>query len=209
MKRKVIGSSQELINSMIVSGVLSTPRIIEAFQTIDRKYFVPEALSEATYVDAPLPIGKNQTISQPSTVAFMLELLAPQKGEKILDIGSGSGWATALLCVIIGESGSLLGLERIDELVEVGQKNLQRFDFKQCRIHKAAEKLGKPGETFDAILVSASAEEIPHELFSQLKRSGRLVIPVRNSIFRFRKISEIEIEKEEFKGFSFVPLIYE
>ena len=93
--------------------------------------------------------------------------------------------------------------------MEVGQKNLQRFDFKQCRIHKAAEKLGEPGENFDAILVSASAEEIPYELFSQLKRGGRLVIPVRNSIFRLKKISETEIEKEEFKGFSFVPLIYE
>jgi len=209
MKRRAIESSQELINSMIVSGVLPTPRIIEAFQAIDRKYFVPEALSEATYVNAPLPIGKNQTISQPSTVAFMLELLAPQKGEKILDIGSGSGWAAALLCVIVGESGFLLGLERIDELLEVGQKNLQRFDFKQCHIHKASEKLGKPGKTFDAILVSASAEEIPYELFSQLKIGGRLVIPVRNSIFRFKKISETEIEKEEFEGFSFVPLIYE
>ena len=202
-------TNRELINAMITSSVLKTPRIIDAFQKVDRKYFVPEAFSEHIYIDRPLPIGRDQTISQPSTVAFMLELLLPEVGSKVLDIGSGSGWTAALLCAIVGEKGSVLGLERVDDLVERGQNNLKQFDFKQCKIRKADEKLGLPGETFDRILVSASADEIPRELFAQLKIGGTLVIPVRNSIFRFKKISQTEIETEEYQGFVFVPLIYE
>ena len=202
-------SNEELIRSIELSGVLKTPRIIEAFEKIDRKYFVPSSYADYRYIDRPLPIGRDQTISQPSTVAFMLELLLPEEGSKVLDIGSGSGWTAALLCAIVGEKGSVLGLERVDDLVERGQNNLKQFDFKQCKIRKADEKLGLPGETFDRILVSASADEIPRELFAQLKIGGILVIPVRNSIYHFKKISEIEIETEEYQGFVFVPLIYE
>ncbi len=202
-------SNRELIDSMIASGVLKTPRIIDAFKKIDRKYFVPEEFSEHIYIDRPLPIGKNQTISQPSTVAFMLELLQPEEGDKVLDIGSGSGWTASLLCAIVGERGSVLGLDRVDDLVEQGKNNIKKFDFKQCQIRKADAKLGVPGETFDKILVSASSEEIPEELFAQLKVGGTLVIPVRNSIYRFKKLSPEKIAQEEYQGFVFVPLIYE
>lgn len=202
-------NNQELIDAMINRGVLFTPRIIDAFRDIDRKYFVPEAFKERIYVDAPLPIGNNQTISQPSTVAFMLEKLEPKKGNNVLDIGSGSGWTAALLCHIIAEEGNLKGLDRVDSLVIQGKKNLSQFHFgTRCSIHKAGEKLGFPGEKFDRILVSASADEIPEELFKQLNIGGILVIPVKNSIFKFKKISDTSIEKEEFYGFTFVPLIY-
>ena len=201
-------SKQELIDSMILKGMLDNPHIIDAFREIDRKDFVPESFEEHIYVDAPLPIGNNQTISQPSTVAFMLEKLEPREGDKVLDIGSGSGWTTALLCHIAGDKGSVVGLERMDELVEKGKKNLSRFSFNHCRIQKAGDTLGLPGEQFDKILVSASADEIPEELFSQLKIGGILVIPVRNSIFKFKKVSDTEVTKEEFYGFVFVPLIY-
>uniref|UniRef100_UPI00345CDCD1 protein-L-isoaspartate O-methyltransferase family protein n=1 Tax=Sulfurovum sp. TaxID=1969726 RepID=UPI00345CDCD1 len=86
-----MNSLQELIDSMVIAGTLHTPAIIDAFYKMDRKYFVPEAFREHMYVDAPLPIGNDQTISQPSTVAFMLEKLEPKEGNKVLDIGSGSG----------------------------------------------------------------------------------------------------------------------
>ena len=202
-------NKEELIASMIENGALRSPQIIEAFEKIDRKYFIPEEFQDHIYIDRPLPIGKDQTISQPSTVAFMLERLQPQPGDKILDIGSGSGWTTALLCQIVGPQGSVLGLERVDELVEKGQKNLSKLNLgDHCRIEKAGEELGKPGEQYDKILVSASAEEIPQELFSQLKIGGVLVIPVQNSIFRFKKISDTKVEAEEFPGFVFVPLIH-
>jgi len=197
-----------LIDSMIISGTVKSPEIIDAFGTIDRKYFVPRVLAELCYVDAPLSIGNDQTISQPSTVAFMLEHLSVKEGDKVLDIGSGSGWTTALLCHIVGTNGSVTGLERVDALLEQGRKNLSHFHFTHCHIEKAGEDLGLPGKHFDRILVSASADEIPEKLFSQLKIGGILVMPVRNSIFKFKKISESEVRKEEFYGFRFVPLIY-
>jgi len=199
---------ESLIENMKASGVLKNPEIVNAFKKVDRKFFVPEDLKEHIYIDKPLPIGKNQTISQPTTVAFMLELLSPKKGDKILDIGSGSGWTTALLCHIVTKKGSVLGLERVSELVKIGQKNLSQFNFGEyCSIKKAGNELGMPGHIFDKILVSASAEDVPQILFKQLKIGGTLVVPVRNSIFRFIKISEAKIRQEEFPGFVFVPLI--
>ena len=201
-------SMKGLVDTMIVSGILRSPEIIDAFESVDRKYFVAESFREHIYADIPLPIGNDQTISQPSTVAFMLEHLSVQNGDKVLDIGSGSGWTTALLCHIVGEEGSVTGLERVDALVEQGKKNLSHFSFDHCHIEKAGEELGLPGKSFDRILVSASADEIPEALFSQLSIGGTLVIPVGNSIFKFNKISDTELEKEEYYGFVFVPLIY-
>ena len=199
---------QALVDEMIFSERLKSPQIIDAFRIVDRKYFVPKSFFEHIYVDAPLPIGNNQTISQPSTVAFMLEQLDPWEGDKVLDIGSGSGWTTALLCEIVGEEGSVTGVERVDELIKQGRKNLSQFSFEHhCRIQKAGEKLGLPDEKFDRILVSASADKIPEALFDQLKIDGILVIPVKNSIFKFKKISDTYVEREEFYGFVFVPLI--
>lgn len=199
----------ELVDDMIFSNMLKSPQVIDAFRAVDRKYFVPASFAEHMYIDAPIPIGNNQTISQPSTVAFMLEHLEPQEGDKVLDIGSGSGWTTALLCHIVGEEGSVTGVERVGALVGQGRENLSQFNFGgHCRIESAGEKLGLPGEQFDRILVSASADEIPEELFSQLKIGGTLVIPVGNSIYKFKKVSEEDIKTEEFYGFVFVPLIY-
>ncbi len=197
-----------LLDEMIFSDILKHPTIIDAFRAVDRKYFVPYALSELTYEDVPLSIGNDQTISQPSTVAFMLEHLNVHDGDTVLDIGSGSGWTTALLCHLAGEEGSVTGLERVEALVEQGKTNLAKINtYNHCRIKRAREVLGEPGELFDKILVSASAEEIPEALFSQLKVGGTLVIPIGKSIFKFHKLSETHIEKEEFYGFVFVPLI--
>lgn len=199
----------ELISSMMVSGVLNSSHITDAFKQIDRKYFVPKEFEEFTYVDIPLSIGNNQTISQPSTVAFMLEQLEVKEGNKVLDIGSGSGWTTALLCHIVGQVGSVIGLERVDTLVTQGKNNLLKLNFQgHSRILKAGEKLGLPAEQFDRILVSASAEEIPKELFAQLYVGGILVIPVGDSIYKFKKTSESSIAQESFYGFRFVPLVY-
>lgn len=198
----------ELVDAMIYSNALMNPQIIDAFRAVDRKYFVPLTLREDAYIDCPLPIGNGQTISQPSTVAFMLEKLSPQKGDKVLDIGSGSGWTTALLCHLVGEEGSVTGVERVSSLVEQGQENLAQFHFHHCSIQQAGEQLGIPGQKYDKILVSAAADELPEELFSQLNVGGILVIPVENSIYKCTKISQEEIKTEAFYGFVFVPLIY-
>ena len=207
--QQLYDNNERLIEGMQMSGVLRSPRIVEAFRKIDRRFFVPEGFEEAIYVDAPLPIGEGQTISQPSTVAFMLELLDAQEGDRVLDIGSGSGWTAALLGAIVGENGEVIGLERQEALVVKGRKNIAPFGFRHVSIEQAGDALGRPGETFDRILVSASAPEIPQQLFAQLKPGGVLVIPVQNAIYRFTKLSETEIRQEEFPGFVFVPLIYE
>mgnify|MGYP001575730005 FL=1 len=99
-----------LIDSLIKEGWLKTPKIIDAFQKIKREDFLPDNLKDSAEVDAAMPIGFGQTISQPLTVAFMLELLQPKEGDKILDVGSGSGWTTALLASIVGPAGEVMGL---------------------------------------------------------------------------------------------------
>ncbi len=205
-----MNSNQDLISSMILNGTLKSPHIIRAFESVDRKGFVPEEFGNYIYIDKPLPIGKDQTISQPSTVAFMLELLGPKRGDRILDIGSGSAWTTALLCYIAGKEGSVTGVERHEELIKVGKRNLVKLNMgDHCHIERAGRELGIQGEQFDKILVSASAKEVPQELFSQLKIRGVMVIPIQNSIYRFEKVSDKEVKAEEYPGFVFVPLIKE
>ena len=201
-------TNERLIEHLILRGVLKTPRIIEAFESMDRIYFVPDELEFEAYVDAPLPIGNGQTISQPYTVAFMLELLDAKEGDFVLDIGSGSGWTTALLSKIVGDTGEVTGIERVEELVRFGQNNLEKLKLKNCTIEKATETIGKPVEKFDKILVSASAQDFPEELIGQLNIGGRIVIPIFDAIYCFEKISEYELDKQVYPGFVFVPLIY-
>ncbi len=202
----------ELIAKIIESGILKSKSVIAAFQKIDRADFVLKKYRDEVYEDYPLPIGYGQTISQPSTVAFMLELLDPQEGEKILDVGSGSGWTTALMAHIVGSTGKVWGLERVPELVEFGCENLAKYKFSNAQILQTERGLLAPrlptGDFagFDKILVSAAGESLPQELVGQLKVGGRMVIPIGNSIFKIDKTSESEIKKQEFPGFVFVPL---
>lgn len=196
-----------LVAHLIDRGALRTPALIRSFETVDRKDFVPPEEKGAAYGDYPLPIGFGQTISQPYTVAFMLELLGAGEGERVLDIGSGSGWTTALLAATVGESGRVIGLDRISELVALGNRNLAKYDFPQAEIRQAGGELGLPGEQFDRILVSASAQHFPKKLISQLAPGGVLVIPVGYSIFRVEKSAEGSAVYDEYPGFVFVPLI--
>ncbi|MCK5084738.1 MAG: protein-L-isoaspartate(D-aspartate) O-methyltransferase [Candidatus Pacebacteria bacterium] len=200
-----------LTEDLISRGYLKTPRTIDAFYKIDRVDFVPEELKSEAYVNEPLPIGYGQTISQPLTVAFMLELLAPEEGEKILDVGSGSGWQSSMLAYIAGDKGKVFAIERISELSEFGRKNSEKYNFKNLKFIIGDGSKGYGKEAFyDRIIVAASAfSEIPEELKKQLKIGGRLVIPVENSIWLVVKKAEDEYEEKEFPGFAFVPLISE
>lgn len=200
-------NKEQLIKHLIFSGVLKTPEIIDAFKKIDRADFILPELIDQAYEDYPLKTKERQTISQPSTVAFMLELLSPQKNEKILDVGSGSGWTTALLAAIVGKKGKVWGMEIVDELVSFGQKNLAKYEFANAKIQKAGGGLGLTDSApFDKILVSAAANNLPQELVNQLKIGGIMVIPIGNSVWKIRRISKEKIEKEEYFGFVFVPL---
>src|SRR3989344_4989772 len=111
-----------LADMLIKKGVLKNPRLVEAFKKVDRKNFIPESEKDLAYIDEPLPIGEGQTISQPWTVAFMLELLVPKPNDNILEIGYGSGWQTALLAAC---GANVWAIERIDKLCELGKTNLE------------------------------------------------------------------------------------
>ncbi|MCK5490997.1 MAG: protein-L-isoaspartate O-methyltransferase [Candidatus Pacebacteria bacterium] len=200
---------QQLIKDLIEKKYLITPNIIDAFVSIDRIDFVPENLKNQAYYDIPLPIGYGQTISQPRTVAFMLELLKPTEGDIILDIGSGSGWQSSLLAHIDGDSGKVFAIEIVSELSEFGQNNSKKYKFNNLKFIVGDGSRGLEKEApFDKIIIAASAfKKIPEELYKQLKIGGRLVTPVDNSIWLVIKRSNDKLEKQEFPGFVFVPLI--
>ena len=202
-----------LIRDLIYQGYLKTDRIIEAFSKIKRIDFLPDDLQSASQANIPLPIGQGQTISQPLTVAFMLEKLGSQLGDKVLDVGSGSGWTTALLAHIVGKKGKVIGIERIKSLRDFGTNNISKhhlIEGGRAKIICADGTKGYINEApYNRILVSAAAKEIPRELKKQLAVGGRLVIPVKDSIWTIEKISDKEFREEEFPGFIFVPLISE
>lgn len=197
---------EKLILNLIKEGTLKTKSVIEAFRNIDRKDFILSEYKEDAYKDIPLPIGYGQTISQPTTVAFMLELLQVKKGDRVLDVGSGSGWTTALLSYL-AKDGFVWGVEILPELVLFGKSNLSKYNFKNSIILEAGKEIGlREKGPFDKILVSASAETVPFLLLEQLKEGGIMVIPIRDSIWKIKKING-KIETEVFEGFLFVPLI--
>jgi protein-L-isoaspartate(D-aspartate) O-methyltransferase len=202
-------SKEQLIDHLENGTRALKDRMIkDAFIAIDRKNFVPENYVEEAYDDYPLPLGDTgQTISQPTTVAFMLELLNPQEGEKILDVGSGSGFTTALLARIVGEKGRVIGVERIPELVKLGQKNLDKYNLKNAEIIKARKEIGFLKEApFDKILVSATTEDLPKKLMEQLRVGGIMVVPIFDEIWQVKKLESGE-DIKKYKGFAFVPLI--
>jgi protein-L-isoaspartate(D-aspartate) O-methyltransferase len=200
-----------LIDLLMQKGWLKTPRIIEAFKKIKREDFLPQESKNMAEFNEALPIGFNQTISQPLTVAFMLERLEPKEGDNILDVGSGSGWTTALLSQITGKSGKVTAIEIIPELKEFGEKNAAKYGFVQNGIARFILGDGYQGygenAPYDKILVSASAGELPEALKKQLKIGGRIVIPIEESIWGFKKKAEDSFEEKEYPGFVFVPLI--
>lgn len=200
-------NNKELINYLINSGTLKSPEIIDAFKKIDRGFFVLPQYRIHAYHNYPLPIGHDQTISQPQTVAFMLELLKPKKEERVLDVGAGSGWTTALLAHIVGPGGQVYATEIIPALIDFATNNFKNFNLPNINLQLATKTLGLPKEApFDKILVSATTDNLPRTLIDQLKISGRMVIPIGQSIWQIDKKSEKDIQVTEYPGFLFVPL---
>lgn len=214
-------SNPELIEELIDLGYLKTPALIDAFKAIDRKDFVSPEMKEYAYQNDPLPIGFEQTISQPLTVAFMLELLDLRLGDKVLEVGAGSGWQTALIAKMIEHPGGIaedkdgrygvVALERIDSLAQKAIDNISKYGFSERGVSKIINFDGTKGyETeapFDKIIAAASGSEIPESWKEQLVIGGRIVAPIEDSIVVLDKTGKKEFERREFKGFSFVPLI--
>ena len=178
-------------------------KIIKAFEKVPRENFLPESLKEHAYDDNALPLEKGATISQPYTIAFMLELLEVKPDDKILEIGSGCGYVLALLSHLT--KNKIYGIEIIKSLAEKSKKILSF----QKNIHVSTKNgfSGLPEKApFDRILISASSEKLPVHLYSQLKPNGIIVTPVKNSIYQIKKQSN-KITEKEFPGFIFVSLI--
>ena len=206
----------EPITSLRKKGILKSMRLARALRRIDRKDFVPEAFIEHAYDDIPLPIGEGQTISQPYTVVYMLELLKPKPGEKIIDVGYGSGWQTALLAEMVGTTGKVHAIELLPGRCESGMRNVGKYSHLERRIEfhcqNAAPGLPEVAETiggFHGIIAAAEVREVPKAWRDQLKIGGRLVYPRASSIFREMKRDDSTFEIDEHPGFAFVPFVEE
>jgi protein-L-isoaspartate(D-aspartate) O-methyltransferase len=188
----------------------SGERIRAAFSAVRRAGFLPENQRAFAGDDAPLPIGYGQTNSQPSTVARMLDLLAPQPGDRVLDVGCGSGWTTALLAHIVGPDGAVIGVELVPALTELARRNLDAHGFEDVRVEQAdPDVLGLPDQgPFDRILVSASAGRFPRPLVQQLAGDGRLVVPVRRSLCVADREGLEGLQVRRVGRYRFVPLVW-
>ena len=187
-----------------------------AFAAQPRERFLPRAVVAQAEVDGPLSIGFGQTNSQPRTVRAMLELLDVRPGQRVLDVGAGSGWTTALLAELTGSGGSVIGVERVPELVERGGAAVLAAGVPWATIRAAAAgELGAPDAApFDRILVSAMAAVLPEELVRQLAPGGVLVVPVDGVMMRVVRAgsgstSQPEVEVTEHGRYRFVPLVTE
>ncbi|HEY3549316.1 MAG TPA: methyltransferase domain-containing protein [Propionicimonas sp.] len=185
-------------------------RVVAAMADIPRRRFLPEEMQQHASLDQPLPIGYGATNSQPWTVQFMLDLLRVPVGARVLDVGSGSGWTTALIAHLTGPKGTVTGVEVVPELVEIGRANVAALNLPWARIEPAVpNRLGLPDEApFDRILVSAEPGDIPKELEAQLAVGGRMVLPASGVMWVVDRDHD-GWHREPVTGyrFSFVPLI--
>jgi protein-L-isoaspartate(D-aspartate) O-methyltransferase len=191
-------------------GQIKDKRVLEAMSRVPREYFIPEDLSQYAYDDRPISIGHGQTISQPYIVALMTQALELTGNEKVLEVGTGSGYQTAILAEL---ANSVVSVERIPGLIASAEKILEELGYKNITVHLAGNKLGwEPDSPYDAIMVTAAAPNLSDILFNQLAMEGRLIIPVGS-----RWEQELLLLKKEKTGkhidnlgfCRFVPLIGE
>ncbi len=185
-------------------------KILEAFSKVKREKFVPKDLWDKAYEDRALPLGKGATISQPYTIATMLDMLNLKSSQKVLEIGSGCGYVLALMSEITGEKGEIYGIEIIKELTEKSKQNTKNY--KNIKIYNRDGKKGfEEKAPFDRILISAASEEISKEILNQLKNNGVLVAPIGPKYLQ--DLVAIKRYQNNFKiisskpGFVFVKLV--
>lgn len=198
-----------MVQHQLRSRGIADERVLQAMETVPREEFIPESERGDAYDDCPLPIGFGQTISQPYTVAFQCEALQLQGNERVLEIGTGSGYAAAVLSHLAKE---IYTVERILGLAERARSTLSRLGYANVEVFGADGTLGLPAHApFDAIVVTAGGAELPKTFLEQLVMGGRIVMPIGKYLgsqvmYRFTKLPG-ELRAENLGGFAFVPLI--
>lgn len=201
-----------MVRNQIEARGIRDPLVLEAMREVPREAFVPEATRELAYDDGPLPIGSEQTISQPYIVAAMLAALGLEPTDRVLEIGAGSGYAAAVLSRI---AASVYAVERIGDLAEGARERIARLGYDNVHIRHGDGSVGWPeAAPFDAIVVAAAGPRVPDSLRRQLAVGGRMVIPVgptraEQHLFRLTRVDEERFEEEELDPVRFVPLLGE
>lgn len=200
-----------LVDRLVAGGYLKTEQVIDALLKVLRHRFIPDGVKHRSYVDTPLPIGWNQTISAPHMVALMTEALDVQRGQRILEVGAGSGYQAAVLAEIIGKGGRVYSVERVPELVDYARRNLESCDYGNVDVRLSDGTVGLSSEApFDRIIVTAGAPRIPGALVDQLDDPGRLLIPVGDRLHQNLMCvnkKRGKVSTRSLGGCVFVPLI--
>ena len=202
------GERNEMVDTQIAARGVRDPRVLRAMRTVPRHLFVPASYEGAAYRDGPLPIGHGQTISQPYIVALMTELLDISPGDRVLEVGAGSGYQAAVLATLGAE---VITIERIPEVAALAEENLRKAGVQRVRVVVADGSEGyPPGAPYQAVLVTAATPRVPEPLISQMAEGGRLVAPVGGrdvqELVRLVK-REGRVESTFFGGVVFVPLL--
>jgi protein-L-isoaspartate(D-aspartate) O-methyltransferase len=210
IEKKYQTALDDLIKTIKDYGFLTNEKVESAFRTIPRHEFVvPSELARA-YYNEPLSIMNNQTISQPGVVSRMTEWLDVQDGQKILEIGTGSGWQTAILSYMVG-NGTVYSIERLPELVNFARENLEKLGLDNVHVILGDGSLGYPEKSpYDRIIITAACTEIPLPLLEQLDENGLIIAPVGDlsqSMILLKKISGEIVEIKNESNYVFVPLL--
>jgi len=206
------GQRDRMVRRQIAGRGVRSQKVLDAMRKVPRERFLPEGQAVWAYDDGPLPIGDGQTISQPYIVAYMTEALALEGGETVLEIGTGSGYAAAVLAEIAAE---VYTIERIEGLAAMASSVLNDLGYNNVHVRQGDGTLGWPEHApFDGIVVTAGGPDVPDTLKHQLKIGGRLVIPVGHTtryqeLIRVTRIGEAEFKTEDLVPVRFVPLIGE
>ncbi len=200
---------RRMVEEQIKARGVNDPRVIEAMTKVPRHLFVPEALASQAYTDFPLPIGERQTISQPYMVALMSESLQLKGDEKVLEVGTGSGYQAAVLALLARQ---VFSLERIPALARQARRTLDACGFARVNVRLTDGTFGWEEEApFDGIMVTAGAPSVPQPFLKQLAIGGRLVIPVGDRstqiLIRITRTGESTFREERLLGCRFVPLV--
>jgi protein-L-isoaspartate(D-aspartate) O-methyltransferase len=201
---------RQMVERQLAARGIRSPEVLEAMAQVPREQFVPDPYRHLAYADTPLPIGHEQTISQPYIVALMIDALDPRPGDTVLEIGGGSGYAAAVISRIVAQ---VYSVERLQPLCDAAQATLDELGYANVRMVCADGTTGHAeAAPYQGILVAAGGPEIPRSLKAQLALGGRLVIPVgsertQQSLIRVTRTEEDEFEVEHITEVRFVPLI--